>query len=144
MGELNIFDVIALDKVQKGKPLKEDEYKALKAKRLIEGRRPNLYVSAKVAAAIETRADYIKRRAFDKNHYKKMIVEYLEKFTKASRADLDQLLMNKISDALDSSQKKNFITNLLQEMRREGIIEPIGPTRWAEWILSKTPSETPN
>ena len=122
----------------------EDEHKMLKAKSLTEGRRPNLYVSAKVAAAIETRADYIKRRAFDKDHYKKMIVEYLEKFTKASRAELDQLLMNKISDALDSSQKKDFITNLLQEMRREGIIQPTGLTRWAQWVLSKTASERPN
>jgi ATP-dependent DNA helicase RecG len=144
MGELNIFDVITLDKVQKGKPLTENEFKVLKAKRLIEGRRPNLYVSAKVAAAIETRADYIKRRAFDKTHYKKMVVEYLEEFKKASRAEFDQLLMNKISDALDSSQKKNFITNLLQEMRREGIIEPTGPTRWAKWVLSKAPTESPN
>jgi ATP-dependent DNA helicase RecG len=68
-----------------------------------------------------------------------MVVEYLEKFKKAFRADFDQLLMNKISDALDSSQKKNFITNLLQEMRREGIIVPMGPTRWAEWVLFRTP-----
>lgn len=141
MEELNIFDVIALDKVQKGKPLTENEFKSLKAKRFIEGRRPNIYVSAKVAAAIETRADYIKRRAFDKTHYRKMVVEYLEKFKRASRADFDKLLMNKISDALDSSQKKNFITNLLQEMRREGIIVPMGPTRWAEWVLSKNYSE---
>jgi hypothetical protein len=53
----------------------------------------------------------------------KMLLEYLEKFTKASRAEFGQLLMKKISDAPDSSQKKNFITNLLQEMRREGIID---------------------
>jgi ATP-dependent DNA helicase RecG len=113
MPELNIIGVIASDKVQKSKPLNKDEYRALKAKRMIEGRRPNLYVPGKVAAPIETRAEYIKRRAFDKNHYKNMLVEYLEKFTKASRAEFDQLLMNKISDALDSSKKKNFITNLL-------------------------------
>jgi ATP-dependent DNA helicase RecG len=74
----------------------------------------------------------------------KMLVEYLEKFTKASRAEFDQLLMNKISDALDSSQKRNFITNLLQEMRREGIIEPTGTTRWANWFLSKAPSDSSN
>jgi len=49
--------------------------------------------------------------------------------------------MDKILEALDMGQKKNFITNLLQEMRREGFIEPMGPTRWAEWVLSRTPPE---
>jgi len=74
----------------------------------------------------------------------KMLVEYLEKFTKASRAEFDQLLMDKISDALDDAQKKHVITNLLQEMRREGIIKPQGTTRWANWFLSKAPSDSSN
>ena len=76
--DLDLLDVIALDKVQKGKPISEEEFKSLKEKKLIEGRRPNLFVSAEVAAATETRADYIKKRAFDKDHYKKMVVAYLE------------------------------------------------------------------
>jgi ATP-dependent DNA helicase RecG len=142
MPGLNLFDVIALDKVQKGKLLALDEYKTLKTKRLIEGRRPNLFVSAKVAAATETRADYIKKRAFDKDHYKRMIEDYLEEFKEATRHDIDELIMDKISDALDIDQKKNFITNLLQEMRREGIIKSRGTTRWANWFLSKTPSDS--
>jgi ATP-dependent DNA helicase RecG len=62
--DLALMDVIGLDKVQKGKPVAEEEFKSLKAKRLIEGRRPNLFVSAEVAAATETKADYIKKRAF--------------------------------------------------------------------------------
>jgi ATP-dependent DNA helicase RecG len=78
--DLDLLDVIALDKVQKGKPLTEDEFKSLKSKELIEGRRPKLFVSAAVAAATDTQAEYIKNRAFDKEHYKKMVVAYLTKF----------------------------------------------------------------
>jgi len=33
-------------------------------RKLIEGRRPNLFVSAKIAAATGEKASYIKRRAF--------------------------------------------------------------------------------
>lgn len=66
--DLDLWDVIALDKVQKGKPLTEDEFRSLKTKKLVEGRRPNLFVSAEVAAATETQAEYIKKRAFDKDH----------------------------------------------------------------------------
>jgi ATP-dependent DNA helicase RecG len=139
--DLELIDVIALDKVQKGKLLTEKEFKSLKSKQLIEGRRPSLFVSAEIAAATETRADYIKRRAFDKDHYKKMVVAYLERFGEAEREDINRLLLSKISDALTANQKAQFIRNLLQEMRREGSIEAMGVTRWAKWVLSKRPSE---
>jgi ATP-dependent DNA helicase RecG len=139
--ELDLMDVIALDKVQKKHPIEEESFKRLKARQLIEGRRPNLFVSAKIAAATGDKAAYIRNRAFDKQHYKDMVVAYLERFGEATRADLDQLLMNKISDALDGKQKKGVITNLLQEMKKDGRIVPDGATRWAKWRLSKSPAE---
>ncbi|NYT02882.1 MAG: hypothetical protein GKC10_09040 [Methanosarcinales archaeon] len=135
--DLNLTDVIALDKVQKGKPLNDREFQSLKRKHLIEGRRPRLFVSAEVAAVTDTKADYIKKRAFSKDYYKSMIKDYLTKFKEASRHDIDELLMDIISDALTEEQKKTQITNLLQEMRREGVIKPIGATRHAKWVLSK-------
>ena len=135
--DLDLWDVIALDKVQKGKPLTDNEFKSLKAKKLVEGRRPNLFVSAAIAAATETKAEYIKKRAFDKDHYKKMIVAYLTKFGEAKREDIDKLLIDKLSDALDESQKVKVVANLLQEMRREGSIERTGTKRWAKWHLAK-------
>ncbi len=135
--DLDLLDVIALDKVQKGKPLTEDEFRSLKTKHLIEGRRPNLFVSADIAAITDTKADYIKKRAFDKEYHKRMVLEYLNKFGNASRKDIDRLLMDKVSDALGEDQKKTWITNLLQEMRRDGSIEPVGTTRHAKWVISK-------
>ena len=139
--ELDLTDVIALDKVQKKRPLDEESFKVLKARNLIEGRRPNLFVSAKIAAATGDKAAYIKNRAFDKQHYKDMVVAYLQKFDVANRADLDVLLAGKLSDALDTRQKKEFIKNLLQEMKKAGIIVPDGATRWAKWRLSKPAPE---
>lgn len=138
--DLNLWDVIALDKVQKGKPLTTEEFSFLKKKKLIEGRRPNLYVSANIAAATDTKSDYIRKRAFDKQHYRKMVQEYLTKFGTATRNDFDKLLLDKISDALGKEQKRNFITNLLQEMRRERIMCPVKGKRGrgARWELYKT------
>jgi ATP-dependent DNA helicase RecG len=135
--DLGLWEVIALDKVQKGKSLTDNEFRLLKNKRLIEGRRPNLFVSAEIAAATETKADYIKKRAFDKRHYKKMIEDYLQRFHIATRADFDKLLMEKLSEALNNEQKKNFVTNLLQDMRRKKIIHPVKGKRGrgAEWEL---------
>jgi ATP-dependent DNA helicase RecG len=143
--DLDLLDVIALDKVQKGKAISEDEFRSLKGKKLIEGRRPNLIVSAAVAAATETLVDYLKKRGIDKAYGQTMVVELLEKQGQASRQDFDKLLLGKLSDALDDGQKKNFITNLLQEMRRDGIIQPIEGKRGkgAKWELCKPATEGP-
>lgn len=135
--ELNLIDVIALDKVQKKRPLEDESFKHLKQRKLIEGRRPNLFVSAKIAAVTGNRAAYIRNRAFDKGHYKEMIMAYLQQFAEGTRSDLDGLLLEKLSDALSESQKKRYVTNLLQEMKKEGRIVPDGTTRWAKWRMSK-------
>lgn len=141
--ELELMDVIALDKVQKKRALDDVAFKRLKQRHLIEGRRPNVFVAAKIAEATGDKAAYIRNRAFDKEHYKAMIVAYLEKFGQATRANLDELLLGKLSDALNAGQKKRSITNLLQEMRLDGTVIPNGTTRWAKWRMSKT-TDNPN
>ncbi|MEK6284360.1 MAG: RNA-binding domain-containing protein [Acidobacteriota bacterium] len=139
--EIDLMDVIALDKVQKKRLLDNEAFKRLKQRKLIEGRRPNLFVSARVAAATGDKAAYIKHRAFDKAHYKSMVISYLERFGEASRPEMDRLLVEKLSDVLDEMQKRNFVTNLLQEMKREKLVRPQGATRAAKWVLYKTGDE---
>ncbi len=139
--DLDLLDVIALDKVQKKRVLDDETFRRLKGRKLIEGRRPNLFVSAKIAAVTEQKAAYIKNRAFDKAHYKDMVVAYLRRFGQATRVDLNRLLLDKISDALDHKQKRYFITNLLQEMKKEKLIQPDGATRGAVWTLHKANKE---
>ena len=134
--DLNLLDVMALDKVQKHHQINEEEFKRLKKQKLIEGRRPNLFVSARVAAVTGDKADYIRQRAFDKEHYKKMVISYLKKFGEAKREDIDKLLLDKISDALDEKQKRNRIGNLLFEMsHKDNTIFATGPRRTAVWVL---------
>ncbi len=134
--DLNLLDVIALDKVQKGRQITQDEFRSLKAKGLIEGRRPHLYVSEKVAAETDTRADYIRKRSLDRDYFKKMIVTYLETYHEAKWGAFEDLLLDKVSDALNEKQKRQFIKDLLQEMRRDGTLETIGRTQAARWVLA--------
>jgi len=134
--DLDLLDVIALDRVQKKQQLGEEEFKSLKKKKLIEGRRPNLFVSASVAAATDSVVDYLKKRGIDKEYCRRMVVELLQNQGEANRQDIEKLLLSKVSDALDEGQKKNFINNLLQEMRREGVLTVEGTTRWAKWRLA--------
>ena len=142
--ELELMDVIALDKVQKKRALDDDTFKRLKGLKVIEGRRPNIFVSARIAEVTGDKAAYIRNRAFDKTHYRAMIVAYLEKFGTATRPEIDKLLSDKLSDILSKKQKRDFITNLLQEMKRQHQIHPKGATRSARWLLSKTGEELEN
>ncbi|MEW6236258.1 MAG: ATP-binding protein [Candidatus Omnitrophota bacterium] len=142
--DIPLMDVVGLDKIQKKRPISEEEVKRLKALRLIEGRRPNLFVSAKIAAITGDKAAYIKYRGFDRGYYKKLIILYLEKFGQAKRADIEKLLVDKVSDVLTMKQKNNLVRNLLQEMKVEGSINTSGTTRSAKWILTRKELEEKN
>jgi ATP-dependent DNA helicase RecG len=133
---LKLVDVIALDKVQKKKALTDDEFVRLKRAKLVEGRRPNLFVSAKVAEVTHGKADYIRYRAFDKDHYKKTVLSLLKKFGPTSRKEIDKLMLKQLPDILEQHQKENKIRNLLQEMKNDGsIILVDGPGPKSKWTL---------
>jgi ATP-dependent DNA helicase RecG len=136
--DLTLPEVIALDKVQKKKSLSDEEFNTLKKKKLVEGRRPNLFVSAEIAAITESKVDYIRNLPLEKEHYKNLITRYLETFGEAKRADIDRLLLDKLSEAFNDRQKGIFVRNLLQEMKRDGTIRAVGANRWVKWSLSKS------
>ncbi|MBZ9755264.1 putative DNA binding domain-containing protein [Mesorhizobium sp. ESP6-5] len=132
---LQLQDVLALDRVQKKLPIPDDAVIRLRRAKLIEGRRPNLHVSATVADATSQKAQYIKTRPFDDHHYEEMVVNFLRKFGRASRKDIDDLLWNKLSDALDANQKRNKIGNLLSHLRRSGRMRNAGSRALPDWRL---------
>jgi ATP-dependent DNA helicase RecG len=134
--DLDLMTVIYLDKVQKKKKLSQEEYKVLKNKKLVEGRNPNLFVSSHVAEITEDKANYIKYRAFDDEHYKKMIISFIKEFGSASREDINRLIFDKLSDALDEKQKLNKIRNLLQEIsKKDKAIKNIGNLKFPKWVI---------
>lgn len=135
--DLTLLDVISLDKVQKKKTLSDDEFARLKRAKLIEGRRPNLFVAAKIAEITHSKADYIRYRALDQEHYKKMVISLLIKFGPTSRKEINKLLLEKLPDILTHEQKVNKIRNLLQEMsKRDSSIRLVdGPGPKSKWAL---------
>lgn len=135
--DLPLSDILALDRVQKKLPIPDEKIQRLRRAKLIEGRKPNLHVSAYVAAATSKRADYIKTRFQDDAHYKKLITDYLEKFGKASRQDINELIFDKLSSVLSDDQKEIKIGNLLTSMRRAGTIYNAGVRGKPEWKLSE-------
>ena len=106
--ELSLLDVVALDKVQKQVPITDEEVKSLRSKKLIEGRKPKLHVSADVAKATDTMVDYLKKRGIDRDYCRKMVMDLLEQQGQTKRAQIDSLLREKLSDALNEQQEARF------------------------------------
>ena len=132
---LSFEDVLALDRVQKKLRISDETIKQLRRANLIEGRKPNFHVSATVAKATSSKADYIRTRSLDDQYYKKLIIEYLEKFGTASRKDIDDILQNKLSDALNDDQKKTKIGHLLTSLRESNMIYNAASKTAPEWKL---------
>lgn len=133
MPNLSLHEIILLDKVSKSKPITDFEIKELKEKQLIEGRKPNFHISAEVAIATGEKSDYLKQRGIDDNYCQKMIINYLEKFGEGKREDFESLLLDKLPDVLDITQKRNKIKNNLQNLRKQGKIDIKGKI----WKMSK-------
>ena len=124
--DIDLIDLIHLDKIAKKQSVSDNIIRELRGKKLIEGRKPNLFISENVAKATNQQNDYMKIRGIDDKFIQKMILEYLKKFKQAKRADFEDILLDKLPDILDINQKKNKIKNNLQALKKSGKIENIG------------------
>ena len=137
--DLDLETVFLVDKVQKKMPLEKDAIKHLRELKVIEGRAPNVYLAANIAAIIETEPEYIRNKGFDDEAYKKWILEYLAKYKKASKTQIKRLLLDKLSDVLSERQKESKIKNLLWSLKTEGKITTDNQNkRIANWVLAKS------
>jgi len=129
-------EILLLDRVQKQIHLEKKEADRLRRKKLIEGRYPNVFVSASLASIADEKAQYIKNRAFDDEHYRQLILGYLKKYKSASKGDIETLLSGKLSDVLTEEQKRNKVKNLLHAMsRKDGTIRSEGSGSLSKWVL---------
>lgn len=131
--ELSMSDLILLDKVQKQKRLTDEEVKYLRKKKFIEGRKNNLFLSKNITRStgnVGLKSTYVKNKSFDDEYFRRLIVQYIQKFGSASRDEIVMLLKEKLSDALTDTQKENKITNLLSYLRIHNVIKTNGKKRW--------------
>lgn len=133
--DLDLGQVLLLDRVQKGASISATEAKGLRDMGLIEGRAPRYFISAQVADALGQKAKYIHQRGLDDNYYQRLVLDYLHQYGQATRIDLDALLLRKLPDVLSAEQKANKIKNLMQGMKRAGLVQPHGPRSMAVWRL---------
>jgi len=131
--DLEMEDILLLDKVQKRQPISESASKYLKKKKFIEGRKGNNYLSYKVIEPTKDKgllAEYVYNRSFDDAYFKDLIIEFIKKGGKVKRKDIDGLIIPKLSAVLSESQKKYKVGNFLSRLRDLGKIENVGFGEW--------------
>ena len=135
--ELNMSMVFLLDKVQKQEVISKESFKLLKRRGLVEGRYPNIFVSFKIADIVGQKAVYIRNKGLDDDVCKQLIVKALEAMGEASKQEIMEVLENALPEVLDEEQKSKKVSNLLQAMKKEGLVVAEGKTRHAKWLLQQ-------
>lgn len=135
--ELNMSMVFLLDKVQKQEVISKESFKLLKRRGLVEGRYPNIFVSFKIADIVGQKAVYIRNKGLDDDVCKQLIVKALGAMGEASKQEIMEVLENALPEVLDEEQKSKKVSNLLQAMKKEGLVVAEGKTRHAKWLLQQ-------
>lgn len=134
--DLDLATIMLLDRVQKRLRIDTEDHRLLKQSGLVEGRYPNLVVSAEVAAVSGEKAKYVRDSGFDGQYYRDLVVKLVRKHQPVSREDIDQLLLNKLPEILSREQKLNRIHNLLRQLTTGGRIHNEGSRRFPKWVLA--------
>lgn len=132
--DLPFDEVMALDRVQKGRPVSDEVLRRLRKKRLVEGRRPHLRVSASVAEATGTKVDYLDERGQSAEYCFALINDLLVTSGPSPRGDIDNLVFPHLPAGLDDRQKTNRVDYLLKKMRWDGRIKSVrvdGKRMWS-------------
>ena len=134
--DFDLETVFLIDRVQKHKPISKEAVNHLRKLGVVEGKMPNIYISAAVAESMDDKAQYIKNKGFEDEAYRRWIINYLKTYKKANKQDFVRLLSSKLPDSLSEKQKVARIKNMLQKMKHEGIITTdCENKRLANWIL---------
>ena len=136
---LDLVTVYLLDQVQKGKKLQKDAVQHLRKYNLVEGRADNLYLAAPLAKSDDDKAQYIKNKGFDNKYYQDLILDYIQKFGKASKQQIRVLLADKLPDTMTDEQKERKILYLLTQLKNKGLITRDADSRkMTNWIIKDT------
>jgi ATP-dependent DNA helicase RecG len=134
--DIPLVDILLLDKVQKGVRLSKGDADRLRRARLVDGRYPNLYIGAKVAAATGQKAQHIRQRGFDNRYYLDMVRDLIREHGPVDRKEINRLLVEKLPEVLSTLQKASRVHNLLSLLSRQGEIHNHGSRRYPKWVIA--------
>ena len=134
---LDIDEVMLLDRVQKGYEITKEQSDYLRKDNLIEGRYPNIYISSDIAKITNKEKEYIDNKGLDNAYYKDYILTYIEKFGSATREEINNLIYPKLPVNMSEKNKNNRVRYILSLLRKENKIKNNGSDAKPCWIIIK-------
>ena len=132
---LSLEEIVMLDKLQKKKPITDEEAQHLRGKGLVEGKKPNFIISAKVAQTTGQVATYLNLKGEDTAYCTQKLLELIRMNEKGTRKDeIWALLKNKLPEHLTEKQKGNRISYFLTKLKADGLIENTGSDAFPNWV----------
>lgn len=132
-GNLDLRKVFLLDLIQKKETISKADYLTLKKEKLVEGRYPHIYVSYNVANLVGHKEDYVLNRGLKNDVYRQMILNALETMGEATVLELRTVLVGTFPSHMDEKQQSRKVSNILQVMKKEGMVEVHGTAHGARW-----------
>ena len=136
--DLDMRDVLALDRVQKRLSIDKPTRDRLRRRKLISGRAPHLHVTAAVASATGTQAQYLHARATENAHLEHLLVTLIDTFGPVSRQQIDDAMETHLPSELSEKQRRTKVSNLLTKLRTRGTIANSGTRNHPAWVLAAT------
>lgn len=134
---LDIDEVMLLDRVQKGYQISKEKSDYLRKDNLIEGRYPNIYISSNIAKITNKEREYIDNKGLDNTYYKDYILSYIEKFGKATREEINNFIYPKLPASMNEKNKNNRVRYILSQLKKENKIRNEGSDSKPCWIIIK-------
>lgn len=135
--DLSLNDIVLLDYVQKHKMISRESIDHLRKEGLVEGRLPHIHVSAKIAEVIGQKAKYMRLKERSGQHYHSLILEYIAKWPRSSRAEINEYMLEEIRGDYSNEEKLAKITNWMTYLRKKGRIVNVGTDHDSHWIINE-------
>ena len=133
--ELTLVEVEALNRVQLNRAVSDIELAHLRKKKLIEGRKPALFIAKTVAQQLDQKTSYSNNKGFEDTYYCDLIIKALTEHQRLTKQEISKLLWKKLPDVLDEDQKRHKVGNLLSKLRRQNKIRNESKGIHSNWML---------
>lgn len=133
--QLSLKECIWLDAIQKHRLVTPNALEILKARKLIEGRAPNYFISLAVAKKTKQLGEYTRMKGLERDKYLSMIYEFIK------NGSPEGVMLNQIFDFMnetlpknkDAKSQKRFLGYLVNILKTQNKIVNEGK----KWIITK-------
>lgn len=133
--QLSLKECIWLDAIQKHRPVTPNALEILKARKLIEGRAPNYFISLAVAKKTKQLGEYTRMKGLERDKYLSMIYEFVK------NGSPEGVMLNQIFDFMnealpknkDAKSQKRFLGHLVSILKTQEKIVNEGK----RWVTTK-------